>query len=199
MKKYQVTWGWEPPQYDRPQGNFRLFFHSEEVTREVSHEDPETGEVTSETITEWLCDVVEYDKSEATEILRLVKEGKDSLECQKWILNACIDAYDSSVHVNEFTIGGISVWLDKETRAGLLLRFQAEAALGKTDTTLWYGGMKFDLTIEDGIKMLYALEVYASASYDHTQLHKAAKDSMTVVDEVKAYDYKQGYPSKLAF
>ena len=197
MKKYQVTWGWQPPQYDRPKGNFRLFFHTEEVEREVTRKDFETGEETTETIHEWLCDVVEYEGQEAAEILRLIKEDKNSVECQRWLLNAKIEAYDSSKHVNEFSIQGINVWLDKDTRAGLLLRFQSESAMGKTDTTLWYGGMKFDMAIKDGIGMLYAIEVYASASYDCTQAHKAAKDSMT--EGFEDYDYTANYPQKLAF
>lgn len=89
------------------------------------------------------------------------------------------------------------MWLDKDTRAGLLLRFQSEAAMGKTETTLWYNGMKFDMTIENGINMLYAIEVYASASYDQTQAHKAAKDSMT--EGFEEYDYTANYPQKLTF
>lgn len=81
MKKYQVTWGWQPPQYDRPKGNLRLFFHTKEVEREVTHKDFETGEETTETIHEWLCDVVEYEGQEAAEIIRLIKENKNSIEC----------------------------------------------------------------------------------------------------------------------
>lgn len=199
MKKYQVTWGWNPPQYDMPNGNFRLFYYSEEVIREVSHEDHETGEVRSETITEWLCDVVEYDKSEAAEILRLLKEDENSLECAKWLLKAKIEAYDTSRHVEDFSINGIHLWLKKDERTGLLLRFQAEKATGKTETVLWHEGMKFPLDIDMGIQMLYALEVYASETYDHTAMHNSEADNLSTKEEYDSYDYKQGYPAKLAF
>ena len=199
MKKYQVTWGWQPPQYDRPKGNFRLFFHTEEVEREVTHKDFETGEETTETIHEWLCDVVEYEGQEAAEILRLITEDKNSVECKRWLLKAKIEAYDSSKFVNEFSINGINVWLDKDTRAGLLLRFQAEKAVGKTDTVLWHEGMQFPLVVDTAIQMLYAIEVYASQTYDKTAEHLAAVDKLASVDALIAYDYKAGYPAQLAF
>lgn len=107
--------------------------------------------------------------------------------------------YDQSEAVNMFTVGGVPVWLDKATRAGLLLRFQAEQAQGIEDTTLWYKGMQFPLKVEQAIQMLYAIELYASACYDNTQRHLAALDMLEDEDSVKAYDYTTGYPRKLEF
>lgn len=108
-------------------------------------------------------------------------------------------AYDSSSAVNEFSIGGQPVWLDKATRAGLMLRFQAENAAGLTTTSLWYEGMQFTLPLETAMQMLYGLELYASACYDNTQAHIAAVNAMETIDAVNAYDYTTGYPAKLEF
>lgn len=47
-----------------------------------------------------------------------------------------INRYDSSDEVNIFYIQGLPVWLDKATRAGLKLRFEAEVALKYDNTTL---------------------------------------------------------------
>ena len=199
MKKYTVTWGWEPPQYDRPKGNFRLFFHKEEVTREVSHEDPETGEVTSETITEWLCDVVEYEKSEATEILRLLKEDKNSVECNRWLLNAKIEAYDKSRHVEDFTLGGVHLWLDSILRTKVEENLKTCQQLGEENTTLRFGGMAFPVTVQQGWQMYYAVLAYARDSWNVTESHKAAVAKLTTVEELQAYDYTVGYPQKLGF
>ena len=199
MKKYTVTWGWEPPQYDRPKGNFRLFFHKEEVTREVSHEDPETGEVTSETITEWLCDVVEYEKSEATEILRLLKEDKNSLECRRWFLKAKIHAYDKSRHVEDFTINGIHLWLDSTLRAKVKENLDTCVQLGEENTTLRFGGMAFPVTVTMGYQMYYAVLAYARDSWNVTEGHAATADKLTTAEEMDAYDYTVGYPAKPAF
>lgn len=199
MKKYQVTWGWNPPQYDRPKGNFRLFIHKEEVTREVSHEDPETGEVTSETITEWLCDVVEYDKSEATEILRLLKEDKNSVECKRWLLKAKIHAYDKSRHVEDFTINGVHLWLDSTLRAKVKENLDTCIQLGEENTTLRFNGMAFPVTVTMGYQMYYAVLAYARDSWNVTEGHDATADKLTTGEEMDAYDYTVGYPAKPAF
>lgn len=110
-----------------------------------------------------------------------------------------IEDYDKSEEVNQFYIGETPMWLDKETRTGLKLRFEAEIAMGKTDTTLWADGVQYPLSLETAIQMLYALEVYASMCYDRTQAHLAAIDAMTTIEEVENYDHTSGYPEKLRF
>ena len=110
-----------------------------------------------------------------------------------------IEYYDSSNAVNEFTINGITVWLDKATRAGLMLRFQAEMAMGETMTTLWYNGSQFPLTLTDAVSMLYAIERYASTCYDNTQLHLTNVSKLTSLEDIEKYDYRIGYPEKLDF
>jgi hypothetical protein len=67
-------------------------------------------------------------------------------------------AYDSSSAVNEFSIGGVPMWLDKATRAGLLLRFEAESKVGRTETTLWNDGQSYTLPLEQAQQILLALE-----------------------------------------
>lgn len=110
-----------------------------------------------------------------------------------------IERYDSSREVNEFYIQGMSVWLDKATRAGLMLRFNSELALKKENTTLWYEGYSFTLPLNTAMQMLYALEVYASECYDNTQLHLANIEKIETKEELDAYDYRTGYPEKLRF
>jgi hypothetical protein len=110
-----------------------------------------------------------------------------------------IEEYDKSNDINEFYIQDIPVWLDKVTRAGLKLRFEAEIAIGKTETTLWYGNMQFPLELNLAMQMLYAIEVYASACYDNTQLHLANVDAIDTLDELLEYNYRIGYPEKLRF
>ena len=108
-------------------------------------------------------------------------------------------AYDSSEAVNEFSIGGVPMWLDKATRAGLLLRFEAEAKAGRTSTTLWYNGLPFTLPLTYAQEILIALELYASACYDNTQSHIANVQKLESKEAVEAYDYTTGYPQKLLF
>lgn len=108
-------------------------------------------------------------------------------------------AYDSSEAINEFNIGGVPMWLDKATRAGLLLRFEAEGKVGRTETTLWNNGQSYTLPLEQAQQILIALELYASACYDNTQSHIAAVMGIESKEEVESYDYTGGYPDKLLF
>lgn len=110
-----------------------------------------------------------------------------------------IERYDSSENVNIFYINDIPVWMDKATRAGLMLRFNAELENARTETSLWYNGMMFSLPLDNAVKMLYAIEIYASACYDNTQKHLAEIDKLETIEEVEAYDYRTGYPEKLRF
>jgi hypothetical protein len=110
-----------------------------------------------------------------------------------------INNYDSSSSVNEFYIQDMPVWLDKNTRSGLMLRFNSELAMKKENTTLWYNGISFTLPLNTAIQMLYALEVYASECYDNTQAHLANVDKLDTLDAVLEYNYTVGYPDKLHF
>ena len=110
-----------------------------------------------------------------------------------------IGRFDTSREVDGFYIGETRLWLPLEKRTGLKLRFEAEKASGKTETTLWDNGVQYPLNIETAIQMLYALEVYASACYDRTQAHLAAIDALTTVEEVESYDHTAGYPEMLRF
>lgn len=119
-------------------------------------------------------------------------------------LKRAINKYDKSRGANgveNFSIGGINLWLDKDTRTGLFLRFQAEQKAGKTETVLWHNGMSFPLTIENGLQMLYAIEVYASATYDLKEQLLAEADKLDSVAGMIAFDEtrKNNYPAQLAF
>lgn len=195
-----LTWGWQPPQFEKMNnGNIRVFYYSKEYTENVTHVDPETEEEITEERTLWRCNVVEISDKYLTTMIR---ENPESMECQKRLLRERILAYDSSDHVNSFTIGGYQTWLDKTTRIGLKLRFEAEQRLGKTETILWQNGMQFPLPLTGDVTaldMLDGIELYASACYDVTQMHLAAINTLTSVEEVKNYDYLSGYPKKLSF
>lgn len=110
-----------------------------------------------------------------------------------------IEDYDSSSAVNEFIYDNVPMWLDKDTRAGLKMRFEAEEAAGEENTTLWYGTQSFTLSVVDAKNMLNALEVYASKCFDKTAEHKATVNAMRKADRVIDFDITAGYPEKLSF
>ena len=125
--------------------------------------------------------------------------SNDPLEVAKQAVSEAILAYDSSEAVNQFSINGSPMWLDKATRAGLKLRLEAERSAGKESTTLWYGTEAITLPVANAIVMLNRLEIYASESYDVTQGHLARVALMENEEEVLGFDYKVGYPEKLMF
>ena len=107
--------------------------------------------------------------------------------------------YDSSEEVNLFYVNNIPIWLDKATRSGLMLRLQAESAMGITETSLWYNSIEFKLSVSAAMQILYELELYASKCYDNTQYHIANIAKIETLEDLKSYDYKEGYPDKLSF
>lgn len=110
-----------------------------------------------------------------------------------------INSYDRSDDVNQFSLGGRQMWLDKDTRVGLANSIGIEQAAGKETTVLWYDAVKYVIPIPLALQMLAALELYALASYNATQEHIAAVMSLETKEEVEAYDYTAGYPDKLVF
>lgn len=126
-------------------------------------------------------------------------EPVETIGLAKKVATEEIIKYDSSQEVNQFYIHGMRMWIDKATRVGLMLRFNAEIGFGKTETTLWYEGMGFPMKLTDAVSMLYAVELYASACYDKTQEHIANVSKLETIAEVKAYDYTVGYPEPLRF
>jgi len=160
--------------------------------REVEVEEPrpmEGEEAEPQTVTKYEYDVRHFPLTDKTE--------ENALQKLKDQIIAELDRYDKSTAVNDFTLNGQHLWLDKGTRNGLRLRFDSQKALGQSDTTLWYGIIPIALNIATAIGMLQALEVYASGCYDRTASHKAAIANLTTIDEVFNYDYTQGYPAKL--
>ena len=109
-----------------------------------------------------------------------------------------IKEYDKSNKVNQFSIQGVSMWLDKDTRTGLRLRFEAEKNKGIETTNLWYEGQTFELPIEAAIAMLYEIELYASQCYDNTQRHISNVMRLTTEDDINSYNYRSGYPKMLS-
>ena len=119
----------------------------------------------------------------------LEKAKKEKLEA--------ILAYDTSSDVNGFMLNGNKVWLDKETRVGLMNSTTIAKSVGQKTTTLWLGSMKLVVDCDKAIQLLSALEMYALDCFNVTASHKQAVSELTTIEEVEAYDYKKGYPKML--
>lgn len=119
----------------------------------------------------------------------LEKAKKEKLEA--------ILAYDTSSDVNGFMLNGNKVWLDKETRVGLMNSTQITRDMGQDTTTMWFDGYKLEVRCDIAIMLLSSLEMYALECFNVTAAHKKAVSELTTIEEVEAYDYKTGYPKQL--
>lgn len=122
---------------------------------------------------------------------------KATLEKAKKEKLAAILAYDTSSDVNGFMLNGNKVWLDKETRVGLMNSTQITRDMGQDTTTMWFDGYKLEVRCDIAIMLLSSLEMYALECFNVTAAHKKAVSELTTIEEVEAYDYKTGYPKQL--
>ena len=124
---------------------------------------------------------------------------KSPLDRAKELVFREIDQYDTSSNVNGFILNGIQVWLDKDTRVGLMNSITIEKNAGKEQSVLWLNGICITVNCDAAIQMLSSLELYALTCYNKTAEHKLAISQLTDAPKVKAYDYTAGYPDKLSF
>jgi len=126
----------------------------------------------------------------------MTSEAALTAAAQKMVLEQ-IDKYDTSPSVNGFMLNGLRVWLNKDTRVGLMNSTQIAKGMGKTTTTLWLEGMKIVVNCDKAIGLLSALEMYALECFNVTAAHKKAVSELNTVEEVLEYDYTKGYPEQL--
>ena len=108
-----------------------------------------------------------------------------------------IAAYDTSSSVNGFILNGQIVWLDKETRVGLMNSTTIERDLGQETTELWLGEHNLIIKCDLAIQLLQQLEVYALKCFNVTATHKKEVNSLSTIEEINSYDITKDYPDKL--
>lgn len=129
----------------------------------------------------------------------ILVEHEHTIDELKEMKIAEINAYDKSDAVNSFTLAGKQIWLDKDTRVGLVNSIGIEKESGRMNTTLWYNAEKYVIPVDTALQMLNRLELYALDCYNVTQSHIAAVKGLSDAGQVEAYSYKTGYPEQLNF
>lgn len=169
-----------------------LLINGKEETEISGGMPDENGLATTEAVERkvWVYDGVRLETGGMTSEAALTAAAQKMVQEQ-------IDKYDTSPSVNGFMLNGLRVWLNKDTRVGLMNSTQIAKAMGKTTTTLWFGGMQIEVNCDKAIGLLSALEMYALECFNVTAAHKKAVSEMSTVEEVLAYDYTAGYPEVL--
>lgn len=143
--------------------------------------------------------VNDYNGSEVLDAYEAWKEKHGAAELAYAIRSkvAEIEAYDTSSKVNGFILNGMTVWLDKATRVGLMNSTTIAKAAGQQTTTLWLGEVKLEVDCDKAIQLLSALEMYALECFNVTAAHKKAVSELTTIKEVEAFDVTADYPKQL--
>lgn len=166
-------------------GDTYVFANEEEF--EETYVEIETGETVTRTAYRYNVVKVPNKYHTEAEVIANLKEQKTDE----------ITAYDTSSNVNVFSLNGVDVWLDRDTRVSLMNSTTIEKTSGKTTTTLWLGSMKIEVGVDKAISLLSGLELYALECYNKTAEHKNAVSQLSSIDDIVSYDYTQGYPAKL--
>lgn len=169
-----------------------LLINGKEETEISGGMSDENGLATTEAVVRkvWVYDGVRLETGGMTSEAALTAAAQKMVQEQ-------IDKYDTSPSVNGFMLNGLRVWLNKDTRVGLMNSTQIAKAMGKTTTTLWFGGMQIEVDCDKAIGLLSALEMYALECFNVTAAHKKAVAELNTVEEVLGYDYTKGYPEQL--
>lgn len=128
-----------------------------------------------------------------------VVEPVDDLEYHKRQKIHEIEVYDISENVNGFFLGDTLLWLDKDTRTGLVNTLNSAAIVGREQVNIWFSGLYITLHIDEARQLLAALEIYATDCYNITAQHKVDVMNLETIEEVDDYDIAQGYPERLHF
>lgn len=114
-------------------------------------------------------------------------------------LKAEINRYDKSSDVEDFTIGGVHLWLNHDMRGKVKENLETCDQLGEENTILRFEGMSFPISVSLGWQMYYAVLAYARDCWNTTENHLSAANALTTIEEIESYDYHNGYPNKLEF
>ena len=169
-----------------------LLINGKEETEISGGMSDENGLATTEAVVRkvWVYDGVRLETGGMTSEAALTAAAQKMVQEQ-------IDKYDTSPSVNGFMLNGLRVWLNKDTRVGLMNSTQIAKAMGKATTTLWFGGMQIEVDCDKAIQLLSALEMYALECFNVTAAHKKAVAELNTVEEVLGYDYTKDYPEQL--
>lgn len=141
------------------------------------------------------ADQIDSAKEEYNKWITAQKENQ--LNYSKYVKIKEIEEYDISDKVNNFQLNGLSVWLDKDTRVGLMNSTTIAKNLGNEDTTLWLNGIKLIINCDKAIQLLSALEMYALECFNVTAAHKKEINELTTEEEIQNYDITKDYPKQL--
>lgn len=169
-------------------GNTYVYANEQEVEEEYIDINPD-GTDEKKTRIVYKYDVVDIDR-------RFKTEDEVIAELKK-LKNDEITKYDTSSNVNAFSLNGVDVWLDRDTRVSLMNSTKIAKDMAQENTILWLGTVKITVKCDQAIQLLSALEMYALSCFNKTAEHRKNVEALTTINDIVSYDYTVGYPEKL--
>lgn len=169
-------------------GNTYVYANEQEVEEEYIDINPD-GTDEKKTRIVYKYDVVDIDR-------RFKTEDEVIAELKKMKIDE-ITKYDTSSKVNAFSLNGVDVWLDRDTRVSLMNSTTIAKNMAQENTILWLGTVKITVKCDQAIQLLSALEMYALGCFNKTAEHKKNVEALSTINEIVSYDYTVGYPEKL--
>ena len=142
---------------------------------------------------------IEQIVEDARQFFDAVVDPVDDLEYHKRMKIHDIEVYDISENVNGFFLGDTLLWLDKDTRTGLVNTLNSAAIVGREQVNIWFSGLYITLHIDEARQLLAALEIYATDCYNVTAMHKVQVNALDTIEDVDAFDITADYPERLVF
>jgi len=142
---------------------------------------------------------IEQIVEDARQFFDAVVDPVDDLEYHKRMKIHDIEVYDISENVNGFFLGDTLLWLDKDTRTGLVNTLNSAAIVGREQVNIWFSGLYITLHIDEARQLLAALEIYATDCYNVTAMHKVQVNALENIEEVDNFDVSADYPERLVF
>lgn len=169
-------------------GNTYVYANEQEVEEEYIDINPD-GTDEKKTRIVYKYDVVDIDR-------RFKTEDEVIAELKKLKIDE-ITKYDTSSNVNAFSLNGVDVWLDRDTRVSLMNSTTIAKNMAQENTILWLGTVKITVKCDQAIQLLSALEMYALSCFNKTAEHRKNVEALTTINDIVSYDYTVGYPEKL--
>lgn len=147
-------------------------------------------------------EVIEHDNFINDIKIQIDKIINSSTEAQKLAIAKSemiqrIKLYDLSDEVNSFYYNGEKTWFTNEARVSFRNSISSAETLGESFVKVPVNGVMETFSIQDAKEMLSKISRYADDAYLVTQNHIAWVNSMTNIDSVNNFKYKNDYPKKV--
>ena len=111
-----------------------------------------------------------------------------------------IEFYNVSEDVDSFIFNDtINAWFTVQERLNYKQSIEAAKLLNIEKLSFYVKDVKLEIAPIVGEQMLALIQLYADQCFMVTKQHLLNVNALSTIEEIEAYNYKEGYPEKLKF